>query len=73
VEVRKLLSRLIGRIRRYWPDTRIRIRGDAHYGRDEAMTWCENNGVDYIFGLPGMSCSTVWSSLLPMISGCAAL
>src|SRR5215471_13240552 len=53
VEVRKLLGRLIGRIRRHWPDTCISIRGDAHYGRDEAMTWCENNGVDYIFGLPG--------------------
>jgi len=36
-------SRLIGRIRRHWPDTRITIRGDGHYGRDEAMTWCENN------------------------------
>src|SRR2546423_391870 len=52
-EVRKLLSRLIGRIRRHWSDTRITIRGDGHYGRVEAMTWCENNGVDYIFGLPG--------------------
>jgi hypothetical protein len=52
-EVRKLLSRLIGRIRRYWPQTHITIRGDSHYGREEAMTWCENHGVDYIFGLPG--------------------
>jgi hypothetical protein len=52
-EVRKLLSRLIGRIRRHWPDTHITIRGDGHYGRPEAMTWCENNGVSYIFGLPG--------------------
>src|SRR5271170_1655936 len=52
-EVRKLLSRLIGRIRQHWPDTRITIRGDGHYGRQEAMTWCENNVVDYIFGLPG--------------------
>ena len=25
----------------------------GHYGREEAMTWCENNGVDYIFGLAG--------------------
>jgi len=41
-------SRLIGRIRRHWPDTRITIRGDGHYGRDEAMTWCENNGRDYM-------------------------
>ena len=53
VEVRKLLSRLIGRIRRHWPNTRITLRGDGHYGRDEAMTWCESNGVAYIFGLPG--------------------
>jgi len=52
-EVRKLLCRLIGRIRRHWSDTRITIRGDGHYGREEAMTWCENNSVDYIFGLPG--------------------
>ena len=52
-EVRKLLSRLIGRVRRHWPETHITIRGDGHYGREEAMTWCENNGVDYIFGLAG--------------------
>ena len=53
VEVRKLLSRLIGRIRRHWPNTRITIRGDSHYGREEAMTWCETYGIDYIFGLSG--------------------
>jgi hypothetical protein len=53
VEVRKLLSRLIGRIRRHWPSTHITIRGDGHYGRDEAMTWCENASIDYIFGLAG--------------------
>jgi Transposase DDE domain group 1 len=52
-EVRKLLSRLIGRIRRHWPATHITLRGDSHYGRAEAMTWCETNGVDYIFGLSG--------------------
>ena len=53
VEVRKLLSRLSGRIRRHWPNTHITIRGDGHYGREEAMTWCENYGIDYIFGLSG--------------------
>ena len=53
VEVRKLLSRLIGRIRRHWPNTCITIRGDGHYGREEAMTWCETCGIDYIFGLSG--------------------
>ena len=33
--------------------TRITFRGDGHYARPEAMTWCENNGIDYIFGLSG--------------------
>lgn len=33
--------------------TRILFRGDGHYARPEAMTWCEDNGVDYVFGLPG--------------------
>ena len=57
VEVRKLLSRLIGRIRRHWPNTCITIRGDGHYGREEAMTWCENYGIDYIFGLSPTLCT----------------
>ena len=52
-EVRAWLRRLIGRIRQHWPKTRIAIRGDGHYGREEAMSWCEANGVDYIFGLAG--------------------
>jgi len=52
-EVRTVLRHLVGRIRRHWPGTRIVIRGDSHYGRPEAMEWCEDNGVDYIFGLAG--------------------
>jgi hypothetical protein len=53
VEVRRWLRRLIKRIRQHWPVTHIIIRGDGHYGRDEAMSWCEDNGVDYIFGFGG--------------------
>jgi hypothetical protein len=53
VEVRGHLRRIIRRIRRHWPETRLTIRGDSHYGRHEAMEWCENNGVDYVFGLAG--------------------
>jgi uncharacterized protein YlxP (DUF503 family) len=34
-EVRAWLRRLIKRIRRHWPDTRITIRGDSHYGRED--------------------------------------
>jgi hypothetical protein len=50
-EVRAHLRRLVRRIRRHWPNTRITMRGDSHYGRREAMEWCEQNGVRYIFGL----------------------
>ena len=51
-EVRAHIRRLVRRIRRHWPKTVITIRGDSHYGRKEAMSWCEQNGVQYIFGLP---------------------
>jgi hypothetical protein len=53
VEVRAHLRRLVRRIRTRWPTTRITFRGDGHYARPEAMRWCEDNGIDYIFGLPG--------------------
>jgi Transposase DDE domain group 1 len=52
-EIRGHLRRLVRRIRRHWPQTRITIRGDGHYGRPEVMEWCDNNGVDFIFGLSG--------------------
>lgn len=52
-EIRGHLRRLVRRIRRHWPTTRLTIRGDSHYGRPEVMAWCEANGLDYIFGLQG--------------------
>ena len=52
-EIAGHLRRLVRRIRSHWPDTRLTIRGDGHYGRPEVMAWCEANGVDYILGLPG--------------------
>ena len=52
-EIRNHLRRLVRCIRSHWPDTRLTIRGDGHYGRPEVMAWCESSGVDYIFGLPG--------------------
>jgi hypothetical protein len=32
-EVAGHVRRLVRRIRRHWPDTRITLRGDGHYGR----------------------------------------
>jgi hypothetical protein len=52
-EIRGHLRRLVHRIRHQWPTTRITIRGDGHYGRPQVMQWCEDNGVTYVFGLPG--------------------
>ena len=54
-EISRHLRRLVHRIRRHWPDTRLTIRGDGHYGRPEVMAWCEAQNVTYIFGLPGNS------------------
>ena len=52
-EIRNHLRRLIRPIRQHWPNTRLTIRGDGHYGRPEVMAWCEANAVSYILGLPG--------------------
>jgi len=52
-EVRAYLRRLVRRIRTRWPTTRLTIRGDSHYARPEAMDFCEQNGVSYLFGLAG--------------------
>ena len=45
------LARIVERIRKRWPKTRIVVRGDGGFCRDDLMTWCEDNGVDYLFGL----------------------
>jgi len=54
-EVRTVIKHVTRRIKRHWPATRICWRGDSHYGRLEAMAWCEENGCDYIFGFQGNS------------------
>ena len=53
VEVRAHMRRLVRHIRARWPKTRILLRGDGHYARPEPMAWCEANGLQYVFGLPG--------------------
>src|SRR3954452_25508688 len=53
VEVALVLRHVIQAIRKRWPKVDILVRGDGHYGRPEAMTWCERNRVGYVFGLAG--------------------
>ncbi len=50
-EVCKVLKHVIRRIRNHWPKVEILVRGDSHYGRPEAMDWCEDAGVFYAFGI----------------------
>lgn len=45
------LSRIIPLIRSKWPNVKITIRGDSGFCREEIMAWCEQNGVNYLFGL----------------------
>jgi Transposase DDE domain group 1 len=45
------VARIVGQIRARWPRVRILLRADSGFARDELMTWCEANGVDYVFGL----------------------
>lgn len=41
----------MAQLREAWPETSIVIRGDSGFCRDDLMTWCETNDVDYVFGL----------------------
>jgi hypothetical protein len=53
VEVALVLRHVVRAIRARWPRVDILVRGDSHYGRHEAMSWCEQHRVAYIFGLAG--------------------
>ena len=46
------LSRIVARIRSQWPEARIIVRGDSGFCRDDLMSWCEAQRVDFVLGLP---------------------
>jgi hypothetical protein len=45
------MQRIVKQIRAAWPGVKIVLRGDSGFCRNELMSWCENNGVDYLFGM----------------------
>jgi Transposase DDE domain group 1 len=47
---REELDRIISQIRERWPAVHIILRADSGFCRDELMSWCERNAVDYVFG-----------------------
>jgi hypothetical protein len=47
------VARMIARICARWPRTRILLRADSDFAREDLMAWCEANGLDFLFGLAG--------------------
>jgi hypothetical protein len=47
---REEVERIVKQIRGRWPKVRILLRADSGFCRDELMSWCEDNGVDFVFG-----------------------
>lgn len=45
------LTRIIAQIRAQWPAVRIVIRADSGFCRDDLMTWCETQRIDFVLGL----------------------
>src|SRR5215813_2803407 len=44
-------ARIVAQIRTRWPEVRIVLRADSGFARDALMSWCEANGVAFLFGL----------------------
>src|SRR6204780_3079947 len=45
------IARIVAQIRAQWPKTRILLRADSGFAREALMAWCEENRVDFVFGL----------------------
>ena len=46
------LAQLVERARASWPPKGIVLRRDSRFRRDAILTWCEDNRVRYVIGLP---------------------
>jgi hypothetical protein len=47
----ELIEQIVRQIRARWPSVRILLRADSGFAREALMAWCEQNRVDYLFGL----------------------
>jgi hypothetical protein len=45
------VGRIVTQLRQRWPGVKIVLRADSGFCREELMGWCEQNHVDYVFGL----------------------
>ncbi|AMN47529.1 transposase [Steroidobacter denitrificans] len=48
---REEVERIVAQIRQRWGAVKIILRADSGFCREELMSWCEQNAVDYVFGL----------------------
>jgi hypothetical protein len=45
------VARIVEQLRRVWPEVQIILRADSGFCREKLMSWCEQQGVDYVLGL----------------------
>ncbi len=45
------IERIVKQIRAAWPEVKIVLRGDSGFCRNQLMSWCDDNGVHYVFGM----------------------
>ena len=45
------VARVVGQLRKKWPNVKVVLRADSGFARDALMDWCESNSVDFVFGL----------------------
>ena len=45
------VQRIVAQLRQRWPEVKIVLRADSGFCREDLMSWCECNRVDYVFGL----------------------
>jgi hypothetical protein len=45
------IARIVAYLRQAWPEVEIWLRADSGFARDALMSWCEENRVEYVFGL----------------------
>ena len=45
------IQRIVAQMRAVWPEVKIILRGDGGFCRNELMSWCESNRVDFVFGM----------------------
>lgn len=45
------VAKIVAALRKRFPSIQVRLRADSGFCRDELLTWCESQGVQYVFGL----------------------